>query len=154
MGTQNGHNAPFLESASLKKRKRIKQIWQEVAYCHFSSIGPLPIHSLHGSSFLKSLPRSIYLYTFAVSPSLGGSRQHKRNNKNNGDFTPFFWQWRGTQPSLDVEELNSGGYVSIEDQNCWHLLPLPKQALKQLFLRISLSLLHVIKTMDWFYFLF
>ena len=25
---------------------------------------------------------SIYLYTLAVSPSLGGSRQHKRNNKN------------------------------------------------------------------------
>ena len=30
------------------------------------------------------------LYTLAVSPSLGGRRQHKRNNKNNGDFTPFF----------------------------------------------------------------
>ena len=25
-----------------------------------------------------------FLYTLAVSPSLGGSRQHKRNNKNNG----------------------------------------------------------------------
>ena len=35
---------------------------------------------------------SICLYrpTLAVSPSLGGSRQHKRNSKNNGDFTPFF----------------------------------------------------------------
>ena len=31
----------------------------------------------------------VYLYTLAVSPSLGGSRQHKRNNKNNGGFTPF-----------------------------------------------------------------
>ena len=41
------------------------------------------------------------LYTLAVSPSLGGSRQHKRNNKNNGGFTPFFQQWRGIQPSLD-----------------------------------------------------
>ena len=38
---------------------------------------------------------NIYLYTLAVSPSLGDSRQHKRNNKNNGGFTPFF------QPSLD-----------------------------------------------------
>ena len=33
MGTQNGHNVPFLESASLKKRKRkamkrIKQIYK------------------------------------------------------------------------------------------------------------------------------
>ena len=27
---------------------------------------------------------SIYLYTLAASPSLGGSRQHKRNNKNIG----------------------------------------------------------------------
>ena len=27
---------------------------------------------------------SIYLYTLAVSPSLGGSRQHKRNNKTMG----------------------------------------------------------------------
>ena len=36
--------------------------------------------------------RSIYLYTLAVSPSLGDSRQHKRNNKNNGGFTPFFQQ--------------------------------------------------------------
>ena len=35
---------------------------------------------------------SIYLYTLAVSPSLGGSRQHKGNNKNNGGFTPFFQQ--------------------------------------------------------------
>ena len=32
------------------------------------------------------------LYTLAVSPSLGGSRQHKRNHKNNGDFTLFFRQ--------------------------------------------------------------
>ena len=30
------------------------------------------------------------LYTLTVFPSLGGSRQHKRNNKNNWDFTPFF----------------------------------------------------------------
>ena len=29
----------------------------------------------------------IYLYILAVSPNLGGSRQHKRNNKNNGGFT-------------------------------------------------------------------
>ena len=36
--------------------------------------------------------KSIYLYTLAVSPSLGGSRQHKRNNKNNRGFTPFFQQ--------------------------------------------------------------
>ena len=42
-----------------------------------------------------------YLYTLAVSHSLGGSRQHKRNNKNNRGFTPFFQQWRGIQPSLD-----------------------------------------------------
>ena len=28
MGTQNGHIVPFLESASLKKRKRIKQIYK------------------------------------------------------------------------------------------------------------------------------
>ena len=28
MKTQNGHNVPFLESASLKKRKRIKQIYK------------------------------------------------------------------------------------------------------------------------------
>ena len=33
MGTQNGHNVPFLESASLKKRKRkavkrIKQVYK------------------------------------------------------------------------------------------------------------------------------
>ena len=34
----------------------------------------------------------VYLYTLAVSPSLGGSRQHKRNNKNNRGFTPFFQQ--------------------------------------------------------------
>ena len=33
-----------------------------------------------------------YLYTLAISPSLGGSRQHKRNNKNNGDPTPFLQQ--------------------------------------------------------------
>ena len=33
-----------------------------------------------------------YLYTLAVSPSWGGSRQQKRNNKNNGGFTPFFQQ--------------------------------------------------------------
>ena len=32
---------------------------------------------------------SIYLGRF---PQLGGSRQHKRNNKNNGGFTPFFQQ--------------------------------------------------------------
>ena len=38
--------------------------------------------------------KSIYLYTLAVSPSLGGSRQHKRNNKNNRGFTPFFQQWQ------------------------------------------------------------
>ena len=44
---------------------------------------------------------AIYLYTMAVSPSLGGSRQHKRNNKNNGGFTPFFQQWRRIQPSLE-----------------------------------------------------
>ena len=38
-------------------------------------------------------PSTIYiLYTLAVSPSLGGSRQHKRNNKSNGGFTPFFQQ--------------------------------------------------------------
>ena len=43
----------------------------------------------------------LYLYTLAISPSLGGSRQHKKNNKNNGGFTPFFQQRRGTQPSLD-----------------------------------------------------
>ena len=30
------------------------------------------------------------LYTLAVSPSLEGSRQHKRNSKNNGGFIPFF----------------------------------------------------------------
>ena len=30
---------------------------------------------------------SIYLGRF---PQFGGSRQHKRNNKNNGDFTQFF----------------------------------------------------------------
>ena len=42
---------------------------------------------------LISLP--ICLYTLAVSPSLRGSRQHKRNNKNNGGFTPIFQQWRG-----------------------------------------------------------
>ena len=29
-------------------------------------------------------------YTLAVSPSLGGSRQHKENNKDTGGFTPFF----------------------------------------------------------------
>ena len=34
----------------------------------------------------------LYLYTLAVSPSLGGSRQHRTDNKTNGDFTPFFWQ--------------------------------------------------------------
>ena len=28
MGTQNGHNVTFLESASLKKRKRIKQFYK------------------------------------------------------------------------------------------------------------------------------
>ena len=28
MGTQNGHNVPFLECASLKKMKRIKQIYK------------------------------------------------------------------------------------------------------------------------------
>ena len=28
MGTQNGHDVPFLESASLKKRERIKQIYK------------------------------------------------------------------------------------------------------------------------------
>ena len=37
----------------------------------------------------KTVSLHIYLYTLAVSPSFGGSRQHKRNNKNNGGFTPF-----------------------------------------------------------------
>ena len=41
-----------------------------------------------GKGLAPTLP--IYLYTLAVSPSLGGSRQHKRDNKNNGDFTLFF----------------------------------------------------------------
>ena len=49
----------------------------------------------------QTVSLSIYICTLAVSPILGGSRQHKRNNKNNGGFTPFFQQWRGTQPSLD-----------------------------------------------------
>ena len=35
---------------------------------------------------------ALYLYTLVVSPSLGGSRQHKRNNKNKGGFTPFLQQ--------------------------------------------------------------
>ena len=39
---------------------------------------------------LPPVIRGNYLYTLAVSPSLGGNRQHKRNNKNNGNFTPFF----------------------------------------------------------------
>ena len=50
MGKHNGHNVPFLESVSLKKRKR----------------------------------KAIYLYTLAVSPSLEGSQQHKRNKKTMG----------------------------------------------------------------------
>ena len=50
-------------------------------------------------SFLSFLSLSIYLGRF---PQFwGGSRQHERNDKNNGDFTPFFRQCRGTQPSLD-----------------------------------------------------
>ena len=44
MGTQNGHNVPFLESASLEKRKRsvIKQ-WEHKTgtMCPFSSLHPL-----------------------------------------------------------------------------------------------------------------
>ena len=41
------------------------------------------------ASFLSftSVYLSIYLGRF---PQFGGSRQHKRNNKNTGDFTPFF----------------------------------------------------------------
>ena len=35
-----------------------------------------------GNRIYSSVSLSIYLYTLAVSPSLGGSRQHKRNRKN------------------------------------------------------------------------
>ena len=37
----------------------------------------------------KSRSSAIAIY-LGVSPSLEGSQQHKRNNKNNGDITPFF----------------------------------------------------------------
>ena len=40
----------------------------------------------------KKIDEIIYLYTLAVSPSLGGSQQHKGNNKNNVGFTSFFQQ--------------------------------------------------------------
>ena len=49
----------------------------------------LVVHSDNISMLHASL---FYLYTLAVSPSLGGSRQQERNNKNNGGFTPFFQQ--------------------------------------------------------------
>ena len=55
-----------------------KYIWPKYKYIDFKNLG----YKYY----------SIYLYTLAVSPSLGGSRQHKRNNKNNGGFTPFFQQ--------------------------------------------------------------
>ena len=61
----------------------------------------IKLHSLESGSLdqLTIFSLSIYLGRF---PQFGGSRQHKRNNKNNGGFTPFFQQWRGgTQPSLD-----------------------------------------------------
>ena len=51
--------------------------------------------NIHSKNLLESLLEvflNIYLYTLAVSPSLRGSRQHKRNNKNNRGFTPFFQQ--------------------------------------------------------------
>ena len=47
MGTQNGHNVPFLESASLKKRKRkvvkrIKQIYKISKKCNKKSYHLVP----------------------------------------------------------------------------------------------------------------
>ena len=40
----------------------------------------------------ETLRNEVYLYgyTSAVSPSLGDSRQHKENHKNNGGFALFF----------------------------------------------------------------
>ena len=48
------------------------------------------VHSRKDDKITKLYYLSIYPYTLAVSPSLEGSRQHKINNKNNGNFTPFF----------------------------------------------------------------
>ena len=80
------------------RRLRCWGLW----VCECTGRGLRVVHSaMHFNIVNKSMIRdlvqchllychlSIYLGRF---PQLGGSRQHKRNYKNNGGFTPFFQQ--------------------------------------------------------------
>ena len=73
----------FLNQIDIKKRKKEKKVMPEVccinlySLCSLKQKGKLNRHGNIENN-------SIYLYTLAVSPSLGGSRQHKEQQKQWG----------------------------------------------------------------------